>query len=182
MLSSQNELNDLRKKVEHLSKDQAIFQKTRRKFDALTKQQNTIKWEMEALRIRCEKLAEERDRLRDRFEDAVLKAKRQNDLKNLQLERKVEQWQLQESRLRNLLSDSPSRTDDDLCAMVECKLQQKEHQIDSLSFDLVKMQEAYNDLMITYENAVRKMSAPRNKQTVNYKNVPIITKEKVPAV
>lgn len=42
------------------------------RFEKLQKQFDAFKWETEALKMHCEKLTEERDQLKSRFEEAAL--------------------------------------------------------------------------------------------------------------
>lgn len=72
MKDIQSETIELRKKLEICQKDKASMQKLQKRYDALRKQLDSLKMELDAKVLHCEKLKEERDALRQKFEEAIL--------------------------------------------------------------------------------------------------------------
>jgi len=62
----------LRKKLEHYDRDKIVLARFQKKFTASSKSTNDLKCECEALQMCCEKLTEERDEIKNKFEEAVL--------------------------------------------------------------------------------------------------------------
>ncbi len=67
-----SETIELKKKLENYNRDKSALQKLKKRYGVLQKQHDDMKWEMEALQMRIEKLTEERDDLKSKFEDSVL--------------------------------------------------------------------------------------------------------------
>lgn len=63
---------ELRRRLEHYQKDKLATQKLQKRHDALRKQVDHIKLELDAKILHCDKLTEERDELKQRFEEAIL--------------------------------------------------------------------------------------------------------------
>lgn len=56
--------------------------KLQKRFDALRKQLDNIKLELDAKVLHCEKLKEERDALRQKFEEAILNVQQRSSMYN----------------------------------------------------------------------------------------------------
>lgn len=63
---------ELRKKLEKYGKDKLATQKLQKRYELLRKQFNNVKFELDAKILHCDKITEERDELRQKFEDAIL--------------------------------------------------------------------------------------------------------------
>jgi uncharacterized coiled-coil DUF342 family protein len=63
---------ELRKKLENYKKDKQALQKLQKRFESLRKQLDNIKFELDAKVLHCDKLTEERDELKQKFEGAIL--------------------------------------------------------------------------------------------------------------
>lgn len=72
MKDTQSETIELRKKLEHYQRDKVAMSKLQKRFDALRKQLDNIKMELDAKILHCDKITEERDELRQKFEEAIL--------------------------------------------------------------------------------------------------------------
>lgn len=57
--------------------------KLQKRYDALRKQLDNIKFELDAKVLHCEKLKEERDALRQKFEEAVLNVQQRSSMYDL---------------------------------------------------------------------------------------------------
>lgn len=69
---NQAETIELRKKLEKYQKDKLTIQKLQKRFESMRKQNDNLKMELDAKILLCEKITEERDELRQKFEDAIL--------------------------------------------------------------------------------------------------------------
>lgn len=63
---------EILKKLENYQKDKIAMQKLQRRFDGLRKQLDNLKMELDAKVLHCDKITEERDELRQKFEEAIL--------------------------------------------------------------------------------------------------------------
>lgn len=75
---SQSEILELRKKLEHYVRDKAATQKLQKRYNIVQKQFEDLTWESEALQMQCDKVIEERDQLKERFEEAVLEVQQKS--------------------------------------------------------------------------------------------------------
>lgn len=149
---SQIELTDLRKKLEHFTKERTALQRLRIQYASMTKELSGTKWEMEALKMRCEKLTDERDQLRKKFEEALLKVEQKKGLKCLQLERKINELKNQQERLRAIFGNDT----DDLSSLIEKNLKEKDEHINAIENDLVELTKKYNELMRRFDDLMKR--------------------------
>lgn len=63
---------ELRKKLENYQKDKLAMQKLQKRYESIRKQNDNMKMELDAKILLCDKITEERDELRQKFEDAIL--------------------------------------------------------------------------------------------------------------
>lgn len=75
---SQTEIVELTKKLENYKRDKDTLTKLGKRYSFLQKQYDDLKWEMEALQMRCEKVSEERDQLKTKFEEAILEVQQKS--------------------------------------------------------------------------------------------------------
>jgi hypothetical protein len=69
---NQAETTELRKKLENYQKDKVSMHKLQKRFDAQRKQLDNLKMELDAKILHSEKITEERDELKQKFEEAIL--------------------------------------------------------------------------------------------------------------
>lgn len=77
---TQNETIELRKKLEHYQRDKVAMQKLQKRFDSLRKQFDSIKMELDAKILHSDKITEERNELRQKFEEAILDVQQRSSL------------------------------------------------------------------------------------------------------
>lgn len=126
---------------------------------------NATKWESEALRMRCDKLSEERDHMQEKFEETMLEVQQKSGLKNVLLERKLTQLQKEYERLETVLGEVLKVTGlepQELCHKIENYLREKNDRIDRLEYELARMTKAYSELVRMYETAIDKFGIPRD--------------------
>lgn len=157
---SQIELVDLRKKLEHFTKERSALQRVRAQYAATAKELNATKWQMEALRMRCDGLTEERDRLRKKFEETVLEVEQKNGLKSLQLERRLNELQEEFERLRSMFGKPCV----DLAEAIQSAFKEKDEHIEALECEREKAINNYNELLKAYEISSAKRSVVKAKR------------------
>lgn len=165
MQQSQIELADLRKKLEHFNKERSALSRVRLQSAASTKELNSVKWEMEALRMRCDAITEERDELKKRFGEIMIEMQQKTGLKNVLLERKLSQLRKEYERLEMVFGEVLKVTGlepQDLCTKVENYLRQKNERIDQLEYELARIAKCYTDLLESYENQLEKSGIPKD--------------------
>lgn len=165
MQDSQIELADLRKRLEHFNKERSALSRIRLQSAASTKELNSAKWEMEALRMRCDAVAEERDELKKRFGEIMIEMQQKTGLKNVLLERKLAQLQKEYERLEMVFGEVLKVTGlepQDLCKKVENYLRQKNERIEQLEYELARVAKCYSDLLESYETQLEKSGIPKD--------------------
>jgi ABC-type phosphate transport system auxiliary subunit len=75
---TQSETNELRKKLEHYQRDKIAMQKLQKRYNGLCKQLDSLQIELDAKILHCEKITEERNELRQKFEEAVLEVQQKS--------------------------------------------------------------------------------------------------------
>lgn len=154
MKEAKTELTDLRKKLENFNRDRAALSRTKNNLTTATKQLNELKWETEALRMRCEKLSEERDQLKNKFEEAVLELQQKTGLKNVLLERKLLMLEKEAEKREVVLGEvltAAGMEPQNLSIKMEHLLKTKNNKIQDLHYELARVCKAHDDLLITYE-------------------------------
>lgn len=81
------------------------MQKLQKRFDGLRKQLEGIKLECDAKDLLCMKITEERDELRQKFENTVLEVQQKSSLKNALLERKLTFLEKETEQRESLLAE-----------------------------------------------------------------------------
>lgn len=152
MENAQLELSDLRRKLEHFNKERAALSRTRRQFAVSTKQLDELKWETESLRMRCEKLTEERDQLRGKFEETAIDMQQKMSMKNVLWERKLTSLQKEHEKLEVVLGvvlRAAGMEPHEHTHKVDELLKHKNEKIESLQYELAKVCKAHDDLLRT---------------------------------
>lgn len=159
MQESQIELADLRKKLEHFNKERSAFSRVRLQSAASSKQLNAMKWEMEALRMRCDTISNERDELKKHFGEIMIEMQQKTGLKNVLLERKLTQLKTEYEQLEMVFGEVLKVTGlepQDLCTKVKSYLRQKNERIEQLEYELARIAKYYTDLLESYEIQLEK--------------------------
>lgn len=165
MQESRTELADLRKKLEHLNKERSALSRVRLQSAASAKELNSVKWEMEALRMRCDTIEDERDELKKRFGEIMIEMQQKTGLKNVLLERKLAQLRKEYERLEMVFGEVLKVTGldpQDLCTKVENYLRQKNERIEQLEYELARIARCYKDLLESYETHLEKSGMPKD--------------------
>lgn len=165
MHESQIELADLRKKMEYFNKERSALSRVRLQSSASMKELNSVKWEMEAIRMRCDAITEERDELKKRFGEIMIEMQQKTGLKNVLLERKLTQLKKEYERLEMVFGEVLKVTGvepQDLCTKVENYLRQKNERIEQLEYELAKVAKCYGDLLDSYEINLEKSGIPKD--------------------
>lgn len=124
-----------------------------------------MKWEIEALRMRCDTLTNERDQLKENFGETMLEVQQKIGLKNVLLERKLCQLQKEYERLEMIFSEVLKVTGlepQDLCVKVEKYLREKNERIDNLEYEVARLTKTYEDLLKAYELQVEKFGGGKD--------------------
>lgn len=162
---AQVELAELRKKLEHFNKERSALSRARMQSAASAKELNSVKWEMEALRMRCDAVTAERDELHGRCGEMIVEMQQKSGLKNVVLERKYTQLQKEYERLEMAFGEVLKATGfqpQDLCAKVEQHLNEKNDRIDQLEYELARITRCYGDLLCAYESHLEKSGMARD--------------------
>lgn len=173
---SQIELVDLRKKLENFNKERSALARVRAQSAASTKQLNSVKWEMEALRMQCDKLTEERDEFQKRFKEIMIEMQQKTGHKSVLLERKLLQAQKDNERVEMVLGEVLKITGfepQDLCVKVENYLRLKNERIEQLEYELARIGKYYSDLLDAYEKLLVKSG--KSKDSHNFHTIHCIT-------
>lgn len=174
---AQSELVELRKKLEHFKKERSALSRTKSLYTVTARELTATKWESEALRMRCDKMAEDRDHMQEKFEETMLEVQQKSGLKNVLLERKFMQLQKEYERLETVFSEVLKVTGlepQELCTKIENYLREKNERIDSLEYELARLTKAYTELVRTYEIAIDKFGIPRD----NFRSIRIVSNVK----
>lgn len=163
MKEAQNELKELRKKLENFDRDRAALKRSNAQKEKTEKQLDQLKLETEVLIMRCDKLTEERDSLRNRFEDAVMAVQQRTNLKNVLLHREIEICQSQAEK-RSVALDHAIRVSglepNVLSQQIDTLLKTKNDQLQDLRYELARVCKAHDDLLVTYEAKMVQFGIP----------------------
>lgn len=173
---SQVELVDLRKKLENFNKERSALTRVRAQSAASSKQLNSVKWEMEALRMECDALTEERNEFQKRFKEIMIEMQQKTGHKSVLLERKLSQVQKDNERLEMVLGEVLKITGfepQDLCVRVENYLRLKNERIEQLEYELARIGKYYSDLLDAYEKLLVKSGM--SKDSHNFHTIHCIT-------
>lgn len=75
-----SETIELRKKLEHYQRDKCAMQKLQKRHDSLRKQMDNISMELDAKILHCDVITEERNELRQKFEEAILEVQQRSSM------------------------------------------------------------------------------------------------------
>ncbi|CAO1415796.1 unnamed protein product [Diamesa hyperborea] len=159
----QFEVNELRKKLEHYGRDKMSMQKLQKRFDALRKQFDGIKLECDAKELLCTKITEERDELRQKFENTVLEVQQKSSLKNALLERKLTFLEKETEQRESLLAEVLKVSNLEPTAMsvrIEKLLAQKNEKIQDLRYELARVMKSHDDLLEIFKAKMIKFGVP----------------------
>lgn len=163
---AQTELVDLRRKLEYFNKERSALTRVKAQHATAMKELNALKWETEALRMRCDKLVEERDELKGKFEEAVLELQQRTGLKNVLLDRKINSLQKEYERLELVFSEMVrvSGTEhQNVGVKVESVLKNKNEQIEDLEYELARICKAYDDMLKMFKAKMTKYGIPKDE-------------------
>lgn len=156
----------MRRKLEHFNKERSALSRTKQQFALSSKQLNELKWETEALRMRCEKLVEERDQLRGKFEETAVELQQKMSLKNVLSERKLMALQKEHEKLEVVLGEVlrvAGLEPHDLTLKVEKLLKTKNDKIENLQYELAKVCKAHDDLLRTFTVKMEQFGIPKEE-------------------
>lgn len=163
MKEAQNELKELRRKLENYDRDRAALRRTNTTKEKTEKQLEQLKLETEVLVMRCEKLTEERDSLKNQFEDAVMAVQQRTNLKNVLLHREVDLVQC-EAEKRSVALGHAIRVaglePNVLSQELDAVLKTKNEQLQDLRYELARVCKAHDDLLVTYEAKMVQFGIP----------------------
>lgn len=163
---ARTELTEIRKKLENYMRDKKALVRVRSSYETLQKEQNNMKWETEALKMRCDQLSEDRDLLKSKFESAVLELQQKSGLKNVLLERKLSAMQRDAEKREALLGEVlhvSGMEPHELSNRIEKLLQSKNEKIQDLRYDLARVSKAHDDMLETFEAKMLQFGIPKDE-------------------
>lgn len=163
MKEAQNELKELRKKLENYDRDRAALKRANSQSESIQKKLDELKWETEVLAMRCTKVTEERDSLKDRFEEAVMAVQQKTSLNNVLLHREIgiahneaEKRSVVLGQVLKVAGLEPNG----LSQQIETVLKSKNDQLQDLRYELARVCKAHDDLLLTYEAKMVQFGIP----------------------
>lgn len=180
--AAQTEVAELRRKLENYDRDKRALSRTGNRFENVKKNLNNMKWETEALKMRCEKLVEERDQLKIKFEEAILELQQKTGLKNVILERRIVELQKDIEKREAIMGEFFSVSGmepHNLSLRFEKLLQAKNEKIQDLRYELARVCKAHDDLLETYDAKMVQFGIP--KEELGFKPFRISTPMKLGA-
>lgn len=183
MRDTHAETIELRRKLENYQKDKHATQKLQKRHDALRKQLDNLKMELDAKVLHCDKITEERDELRQKFEEAVLDVQQKssewsrmlgalknttNDifslgLRSALLERKLSFLEKETEQRESLLGEVLKISNIEPTAMstrIEKLLAQKNEKIGDLRYELARLSKAHDDMLEVFKAKMIKYGIP----------------------
>ncbi|XP_055634039.1 dynein regulatory complex subunit 4 [Toxorhynchites rutilus septentrionalis] len=157
---AQTELIELRKKLQYYDRDKATLNRVKTRLSSTQKQLSSLKLESDVLQMRCEKLVEERDQLKNMFEKSILELQQKSGLKNSLLERKLEYIEKQTEQREAILGEVLSLAGiepQSLSIRIEKLLVQKNDKIQDLRYELARVSKMYDDLLSIMEAKLAKL-------------------------
>lgn len=164
--AAQTEVSDLQRKLENYERDKRALFRTGNRFENAKKNLNSMKWETEALKMRCEKLIEERDQLKIKFEEAILDLQQKTGLKNVILERRIVELEKDIEKREAIMGEFFSVSGmepHNLSLRFEKLLQVKNEKIQDLRYELARICKAHDDLLETYEAKMVQFGIPKEE-------------------
>lgn len=166
MKAAETELTELRRKLENFNRDRAALSRFKSRYSSASKELNDLKWETEALQMRCEKLTEERDELKEKFEEAVMELQQKVTLKNVLLERKLNIAEKEAEKRELVLGEVLSAAGiepHDLSVKMEKLLKNKNDKIQGLRYELAKVCKAHDDMLFAFEEKFNEYGIPKEE-------------------
>lgn len=161
---AQLELKDLRRKYEHFNKERSALSRAKQQFVTTTKQLNELKWETEALRMRCEALVQERDQLKSKFEETTVDLQQKLSLKNVLSEKKLSSLQKEHEKLEVVLGEvlrAAGLDPQELTQKNEQMLKNKNEKIERLEYEVARISKAHDDLLKAFMAKLEKFGIPQ---------------------
>ncbi|KAL5276019.1 GAS8 family protein [Megaselia abdita] len=161
------ELTELRKKLEHYDRDRIQLTRYKTKYSTAEKQLSALNWESEALIMRNDVLVDEREKLKAKFEDAVVELQQKTGLKNVLLERQVKLLEKEAEKREAILNEAIIGTTLENRGInkmkIENQLDRKNEYIQELQYELARVCKAHDDLLATYETKLVQFGIPKEE-------------------
>ena len=182
MKDNHAETIELRKKLENYQKDKVALQKLQKRFEALRRQLENMKYELDAKILHCDKLTEERDDVKQKFEGAIIDVQQKSSetqknvtcsnqnnflifsgLRSALLERKLIFLEKETEQRESLLGEVLKISNIEPSAMstrIERLLSQKNEKICDLRYELARVMKAHDDLLEIFKAKMIKYGIP----------------------
>lgn len=161
------ELTELRKKLEYYDRDRIQLTRYKAKYSTTEKQLSALNWESEALIMRNDVLVDEREKLKSKFEDAVVELQQKTGLKNVLLERQVKLLEKEAEKREAILNEAIKGTTLESRGInkmkIENQLDRKNEYIQELQYELARVCKAHDDLLATYETKLVQFGIPKEE-------------------
>uniref|UniRef100_A0A8C4Q8T3 Dynein regulatory complex subunit 4 n=1 Tax=Eptatretus burgeri TaxID=7764 RepID=A0A8C4Q8T3_EPTBU len=164
---AQGELVELRKDLENYTKDKRLLANNKVRIKVLEAEKKELKWEMEVLEQRFDKVEEERDELRGHFVTTLNEVQQCSNLQSIVLERKLAALETtlekKDAQLDKVLSTCNLAPEDVtvVTQKVEDVLDYKNGAIKQLQFELARACKAHNDLLRAYKEKLAAQGLPQ---------------------
>jgi growth arrest-specific protein 8 len=160
--AAQSETVELKKKLEVSERDRSALSRCSSRYSAMQKKCDYYKWECEVLKMQAEKLAQERDTLKDNFEVALIEMQQKTGLKNALLERKLSILEAEKEQTEATFGSAVNRatSGDENKAMIEKILAQKNEKIQELRYTLAKVSKAHEELLASVQAKMAQFGIP----------------------
>jgi hypothetical protein len=160
------EVETLRHELSNYDKDKMSLQNSKARLIVFEEQQRQLNWEFEVLQQRFGIVSKERDELYEKFEATVFDVQQKSGLKNLLLEKKVEQMhsemEKKDAKLNEVLAQS--NLDPIMLQNITRKLDDvldgKNRAIRELQYDLARVTKAHNDVIRAFESKLTEFGIP----------------------
>jgi hypothetical protein len=160
------EVETLRHELSNYDKDKMSLQNSKARLLVFEEQQRQLNWEFEVLQQRFGIVSKERDELYEKFEATVFDVQQKSGLKNLLLEKKVEQMhsemEKKDAKLNEVLAQS--NLDPIMLQNITRKLDDvldgKNRAIRELQYDLARVTKAHNDVIRAFESKLTEYGIP----------------------
>ncbi|XP_055379525.1 dynein regulatory complex subunit 4 isoform X2 [Condylostylus longicornis] len=166
LAEAQAELIELRRKLLNYGRDQKQLARLKKRHSSAEKHVTNLKWESDVILMRNEVLVEEREHLKNKFEEALMELQQKTGLKNVLLERKITLLEKEAEAREALLSEAiaasgmePSK----VSARIDDLLKAKQETIDDLKYELARVCKAHDDLLATYERKLQQYGIPQEE-------------------
>jgi len=161
LAATQQEVADLQEKLKNYEKDKISLRHARARLASLQEHYKKLQEDHKTLKTQYTGTEQERDRLYDTFEETVLKVHGKSNMKNLILEKMLDEYKdvfevkkaqftsvLRASNLDPVVLQNVTKKLDDV-------LTSKNEQIQELKYEIAKVQKAHDDLLRVYETKLK---------------------------